>query len=306
VPVDRFLHPRCGHSTKVTSLTSDEYRTWTQYILSADDFGVMRRSVIKLQADNDYLAKLPSRRVQAMFDRLVTIELLRTFVHQGQGYVFQHDWQTWQKVEYPRATLEPCPPDDALALCDEPTRKLFEKHPGGTRKQPKKPNGSASGSEGDPNHSGHIRETFSEGIPTTRAGARAKRLTANGQRLTANGSEGGLGETAPLDVWLRDLQNRYPPQRVTRGYLTESAFFDVIATDGRTPEVVYADILAHLDNQSRGYEWRVKGLIPRLDNWLRDGTWTQLHDEAPVTALVSERNIHSALSADAFVRGGNR
>src|SRR3990167_10082936 len=139
MPDDRFLHPRAGHSQKVNTLTDLEYRVWTQYLLSADDFGVMRFSPAKLKADNDHLENRPAKAIQRSLDTLVTSGLIHTFQHQGKCYAYQHDWQRWQKVEYPRATNNPMPDDAALELCDEVTRGLFEKHPGGTRKGQFKP-----------------------------------------------------------------------------------------------------------------------------------------------------------------------
>src|SRR5690242_8264278 len=104
MPQDRLLHPKASRSQKVTSLTDFEYRVWTQYMLSSDDFGVMRLSGVTLQADNDALAAKPARIVQRAFEHLVKVGLIRTFEHQGRVYAYQHDWQEWQKIEYPRAT----------------------------------------------------------------------------------------------------------------------------------------------------------------------------------------------------------
>jgi len=108
----------------------------------------------------------------------------------------------------------------------------------------------------------------------------------------------------PFDEWLRELQAAYPEQSVTHSRLTEDAFLDVFAGDPRPPGVVFAELLEHLANQRRGYQWCVKRMIPRLDRWLREGTWKQLHDEAPPTALVSERTLHTEIAGEAFVRGG--
>lgn len=110
----------------------------------------------------------------------------------------------------------------------------------------------------------------------------------------------------PADVLFRRLVAAYPPQRVTQGYLTESAFVDVLNKDGRPVEIVFADLMSHLENQLRGYEWRVKRMIPKLEKWLREGACWQLHDEHPPTAIVSERTLQTDLAGDAFVKGNGR
>jgi hypothetical protein len=132
MPADRFLHPRLGHSDKVTLLTDLEFRTWVQYILSADDFGVMRCSAVTLQADNDHLSNRPRKVVQRCLETIIKRGLLLTFEHQGRHYVCQGDWQTFQKIEYPRPTFEPKPPAGILQECEAKTRAHFDKHPGGS------------------------------------------------------------------------------------------------------------------------------------------------------------------------------
>lgn len=132
MPADRLLHPRAGHSQKVTSLAGDEYRVWTQYLLSADDFGVMRLSSVPLRADNDYLETLSDRLVERMLQRVIEVGLARKFQHQGKSYVYQHDWQDYQKVKWPSRTINPAPPEEQLAECSDRTRLLFSVHPGGS------------------------------------------------------------------------------------------------------------------------------------------------------------------------------
>lgn len=107
-----------------------------------------------------------------------------------------------------------------------------------------------------------------------------------------------------LDVWFEELKSGYPPQRVTSGWLTQSAFVDAITRDPRPPREAFDDMLAHLENQKRGYEWRVKRMIPKLERWLREGLWLQIHDEQPPTALISENTLATMAAGDAFVRGG--
>ena len=134
MPADRLLHPKCGKSAKVSMLTDLEFRVWVQYLLCADDFGVMHATAVELQSKNLHLANRPTKQLSRCLDALVKSGLLHRFEHQGQPYVFSHNWQQWQKVEYPRATDNPFPPDEALAVCDESTVRLLAKYPGGQRK----------------------------------------------------------------------------------------------------------------------------------------------------------------------------
>ena len=298
MPVDRFLHPRASKSHKVTMLTDLEYRVWTQYLLSADDFGVMRATALALQNDNDHLANRPAKAVQRCLDALIQSGLIYIFTHQGKPYVYQHDWQTWQKVEYPRATLQPKPPDDGLAICDDATVLLFALHPGGRGEKfswPRKK--SSNGSEMSSNESGKS---------STNAGART-RESANGYRLAANGLEGGPGETSPMDEWARELVNLYPPQGRCGWNLVERPLYAVL-TSGleASPWIAWDTIRARLEWHKRSHQWRVKQMIPRLDKWLREGMYLQELPEHPVATLVNEKTTRTLASGDAFVQGVDR
>lgn len=125
MPQDRLLHPKLGHSQKVANLTDFEYRVWTQYLLSADDYGVMRASAVTLQADNDALAMKKSRIVERALEHVLTAGLVYAFEHQGRRYVYQRDWQEWQHIGYPRSTVNPLPPPEELAQCAPKTQKHF-------------------------------------------------------------------------------------------------------------------------------------------------------------------------------------
>lgn len=147
MPDDRFIHRRLGHSEKVNTLTDFEFRVWAQYVLSSDDFGVMRFTAATLQADNDALGQKPMKQVQRALDRLAIMGLIRTFVHQSRTYCYQHDWQDWQKVEYPRATLHPQPPSEGMTPA---TARLFAKFPGGWGRKGDKPSAFAERSPNVP------------------------------------------------------------------------------------------------------------------------------------------------------------
>lgn len=298
MPDDRFLHRRAGHSEKVSLLTDLEFRVWTQYLLSADDFGVMRASAITLQSDNDHLANRPQKVIQRCLDRLVVIGLIRTFEHQGRRYVYQHDWQTWQKVEYPRATNDPKPVAECLENCEEATRRLFDIHPGGkSRRTPKRLE--------------NIPQIIPEDIPATRAGAPAKWLTANGERLMANGSEGSSRETeltaAPMDLWTRELINLYPAQGRCGWNVVERPLYEALTADPQlTVAAAWEALKGRLEGHKRSHQWRMKGMIPRLDRYLREGTHLQeLPEDAPVIDQVSTKTSRTLSAAANIMRSGS-
>ena len=109
MPADRFLHARLGHAAKVSSLSDLEYRVWTTYVLAADDFGVLRADAVAFQAAHDALRERPVRAITGCIERLVTVGLVAAFEHQGAGYLYQTDWQDFQRVRYPLRTMHPLP-----------------------------------------------------------------------------------------------------------------------------------------------------------------------------------------------------
>lgn len=190
MPQDRFIHPRLGHSDKVSLLTDLEFRVWVQYLLSADDYGVMRCSPLTVQADNDHLANRPVKAIQRCLDVLVKSGLVRRFEHQQRSYVYQADWQDYQRIGYPRATTQPLPTEHELAECSSKTQRLFARHP-------LNPRGLVA--EDLPNTS----QILSEDLPPSRARETAK---ANGLRLTA--SENGPLKQNPAALIGADLADR--------------------------------------------------------------------------------------------------
>ena len=222
MPADRLLHARLGHSAKVSSLSDLEYRVWTTYLLGADDFGVMRAEAVAFQAAHDALSRRPTKAIGGCIERLVKVGLVAAFVHQGARYLYQVDWQDFQRVRYPLRTLHPLP---AAAEVSPKTRYLWSVHPGGV-KVPAFPKASGSTlpfvrkhsretpaaheagprSGALPEDSRKIPETFPENsrnfaetFPSHARGCE----TANGLRLTANPEEGGAGGEGPDAVAAR-------------------------------------------------------------------------------------------------------
>jgi hypothetical protein len=249
MPADRFLHPRAGHSEKVTQLSHLEYRVWTQYILSADDFGVMRATAFKLQSDNDALAQEASEAVQLALERVIGVDLIQSFVHQRQRYVYQFDWQDWQKITWPSKTIHPAPPSDVLQGLTAATQALFAAFPGGQKVLPK--------------NSRSTSEELPENFPPRARASRAKRLmaTANGSGLTATAEEQRferfwneypkkVGKDAAWQAWLK----RAPDDDLT----------DLIVTKVR--------------EHSASAQWLKDGgqFIPHPRTWLSQGRW---HDQ---------------------------
>ena len=212
MPADRLLHARLGHSAKVSSLSDLEYRVWTTYLLGADDFGVMRAAAVSFQAAHDALSRRPVRTIDKCIERLVETGLVEAFVHQGARYLYQTDWQDFQRVRYPLRTLHPLP---VAAEVSRRTRHLWSVHPGGVKVPPlprvagaalpfvRKPSAEAPHDRDGgarqgalPQDSGGFPGILPESsrtapgiFPSHARGCE----TANGSRLTADPEEGGPG-----------------------------------------------------------------------------------------------------------------
>lgn len=189
MPADRFLHKRAGHGERSGNLSHLEWRVWTIYLLAADDFGVMWCDPAPLMTACPQLGAERPRALRAALERLVNVGLVGRFTHQGKTYLYQRDWNRWQKVTWPAETLHPKPPADFLENCDPDTRRLFSVHPGGS-KIPTKSEWASSGSTSEV-----LQENFGSTFPS-RETARAK---ANGSGSGL--SEGGAGETIGRGDW---------------------------------------------------------------------------------------------------------
>ena len=139
MPADRVLHARLGHSAKVSSLSDLAFRVWTTYVLGADDFGVMRADAVAFQAAHDALRERPAEEVAASIERIVEVGLVSAFEHEGARYLYQADWQDFQRVRFPGRTPHPLP---AEAMVSWRTLHLWSAHPGGSR-LPALPRGTA-------------------------------------------------------------------------------------------------------------------------------------------------------------------
>jgi len=263
MPANRFLHPNLGHSEKVNTLTDLEARVWTQYLLSADDYGVMRLSAVNVQADNDSLHTRPTRTIQRCLERIVEVGLVVEFQHQGQRFICQLDWHKYQHVKFPSKTINPCPPAETLDRCDEGTSALFiDHHPMLMRI-----NG-ASRLNGD---------VASEAHQVT--------LKAKGSRLL---SSTGLRELF-AEFWT------HYPRKVGKDVAWKA--YQKVNPDSE----LHKTMLAVLAWQRQQDSWIRDGgqYIPHPSTWLNQGRWK---DEQPGQSHVADSTLKTARAVEEFLR----
>ena len=202
MPADRLFHARLGHSAKVSSLSDLEFRVWTTYVLAADDFGVMRADAVAFQAAHDALSGRPARAIRRCIERLVKAGLVTAFDHQGSRYLYQADWQDFQRVRYPLRTMHPLP--DAAEVSAK-TRHLWSVHPGGV-KVPALPKSSRTIPGRSPDDSGNPPEKLPEdsrAVPETFPSHARSCETANGLWPREEGGAGGEGPKRVAKASLR-------------------------------------------------------------------------------------------------------
>jgi hypothetical protein len=282
MPLDRFLHSVAGHSVKVSTLSHLEFRVWTQYLLSADDFGIMRATPIQFQSDNTALLNVPTRTIQKAIDKLVELGLVALFVNQGQAFLYQRDWQKWQKVGFPRTTKLPLPSDDEQAACDDETRDLFARHPGG-----KKPNKSATIPGKVSEHSGNDSENIPEQFGKL-SRARMTETTATGSGYGSGRGSGVMGGS-----YLSQTSAAYSGAR------------GVVIPPGR----FYSEMLAKFDGDPMAFASWLDGVIARQSEGWKCGDvfkWVREQIDAQFNAQAGSKTAGNIAALQEFVRGGKR
>ena len=303
MPDDRFLHKRAGLSEKLSQLTDLEYRVWTQYLLSADDFGVMRMSALTIRQENDALAQRPEKLVHAALESIVSVGLLSTFKSNGRRYLYQADWQDFQKVRFPARTSHPKPP--ITAPCTMHTAWLITAHPGGDKQLAswRHPDTFTRKNGRDVPHSTTEPTTVATSVVTTepttvvdtvvaarpqrgpnaatapsRADGRAQPFAfsllplAFSHRTSESGSEEKSAEGGiPGDQAWGEFKAAYPSARRNAGFMAEQRFIAACHAVGFTALIVA------LERHKQTEQWK-KGMVPSLDKWLEKELWIQEPD----------------------------
>jgi hypothetical protein len=278
MPDDRMIHRRAGRSKKVSGLTDFEFRVWVQFQLSADDFGVMLRSAAKLQSDNAAIEKRTARQIDRAIDALVKVGLLDAFEHQGDWYLFQPDWQDYQKVKHARHTVQPFPPARTLAACSSKTRALFlEQHNGRIQEEV-------------PQDFSNPSETFT---PLAHAGAR-ETATANGRRLPAT----GFRQTAAAPI-------RHPRSMGALGSSPAQHIGHARCNDRGLciPQALYVELLGRFANDMTRFDAFYEGILAQMpDDFVPSGSvfrfWHDMLERAHPNLTPKVNVRQAALEAD--------
>lgn len=126
----RLIYRNAGTGERTSKLSHLGFRVWAQYQLSADDFGVCPALASKLQGENTALENEPPRRVQAEIEKLIAVNLCQVFTDGSRRYLYQWDWQDWQRLKHATTTSLPPIPAATLEKCSPKTRALFAQfHP---------------------------------------------------------------------------------------------------------------------------------------------------------------------------------
>lgn len=145
--------------------------------------------------------------------------------------------------------------------------------------------------------------------PTELASTDAKQTANLVQLSTATASVQLSTATEPdaMDEWARELVKLYPAQGRVTWNVIEAPLFAVLTADpGVAPSEAWRNLKGRLDSQKRSHQWVVKGMIPRLDRYLRDGSHAQELPEHPVSTLVTDKTARTLSSAASFIKAGQR
>lgn len=123
----RLIHRKVATGERSSGLSHLGFRVWVQYMLSADDYGVCPAEATKLQGDNPTLAKETQKRVQAEIENLIAVKLCGVFMDGSRRYLYQPDWQDWQKIQWPTESSYPLIPSKELCECSSSTYELVAK-----------------------------------------------------------------------------------------------------------------------------------------------------------------------------------
>ncbi len=267
----RLLHKCVGNGDRTDRLSDFEYIVWQQYLLSADDFGIMRCSAPVLQGQSRRLEKRPTRHVQKALERAIAVALVEAFDHQDQRYVCQLDWQDYQKIRFPSKTTNPLPPLEIYRRCSEVTQQLYGEH-----------RAFASMEYGENSEKKH------SGVPRT--------LHAN-----ANANDLGSLKKKGCREMFAEFWAAYP-----RKEGKDKAWK---AWEKRKPDAaLLATILTAIMRQSTWPQWtRDQGqFIPHPTTWLNGGRW-QDEEPAALRSLVSDKtrqNIANGPEALRIIENG--
>lgn len=122
----RVIHKKGSHGKRIIALDHLEFRVWVQYILSADDYGVMRASASVLRADNPRLEReRPEKRIDQAMATILQAGLVQSFEHQGELFWWQRDWNDYQKIRHPRETVNPWPSAEQIRTATVKQQQLF-------------------------------------------------------------------------------------------------------------------------------------------------------------------------------------
>ena len=111
----------------------------------------------------------------------------------------------------------------------------------------------------------------------------------------------------PMDLWARDLVTLYPAQGRCTWNLVERPLFDALSSDDREPVAAWEALKARLEGHKRSHQWRMKGMIPRLDKWLREGLHLQeLPEHAPMAERLTSKTQRTLAAAADIMREPDR